>query len=63
MKKGRRVFNFNLPNELREYIRQQADNRHTTISQYIIDLIVKDKEILQKITQNEKNNKFASVDR
>lgn len=41
----RRIFNFNLPDELRNYLKLAAEERHTTISQYIIDLIVKDQNI------------------
>ena len=41
---SRRVFNFNLPDELREHIKVASLGRCTTISQYIIDLIVKDRE-------------------
>jgi hypothetical protein len=40
MKKEKRVFNFNLPNELRSYLKKQSEDNHTTISQYLIDLIV-----------------------
>ena len=44
MKKAKRVFNFNLPDDLREYLKDMADKKSTTISQYIIDLIVENKE-------------------
>ena len=44
MKKEKRIFNFNLPDELRNYLKKQVDVKNTTISQYLIDLIVKDKE-------------------
>jgi hypothetical protein len=43
MKKEKRVFNFNLPNELRSYLKKQSEDNHTTISQYLIDLIVFDR--------------------
>jgi hypothetical protein len=44
MKNTKRVFNFNLPDKLREYLKEQSEKKSTTISQYIINLIVIDKE-------------------
>ncbi len=53
IKKQKRVFNFNLPDDLREYLKYKASLKRTTISQHIIDLIVSDMEIeKQKITKN-----------
>ena len=43
MKEGK-IYNFILPNELREYLNLRSKEKHTKVSQYIIDLIVKDKE-------------------
>lgn len=52
-KTQKRVFNFNLPDDLRDYLKYKAGLKRTTISQHIIDLIVSDMEIeKQKITQN-----------
>lgn len=42
-KKDKRVFNFNLPDDLRDYLKQKSEKQKTTISQCIINLIVKDK--------------------
>ena len=44
MKKDKKVFNFNLPNELKDYLVARTNAKNTTVTQYIIDLIVKDKE-------------------
>jgi hypothetical protein len=44
MKKDKKVFNFNLPNELKDYLVARTNAKNTTITQYITDLIVKDKE-------------------
>jgi hypothetical protein len=48
MKEEKRVFNFNLPDDLREYLRLKAENNKTTISQCIINLILDDKNKLEK---------------
>lgn len=44
MKTTKKIFNFNLPNELKEYLKYKSTLKKTTISQYIIDLIVTDME-------------------
>lgn len=43
MKEQSKMFNFRLPNSLRDYIKNKANERNTNISQYIIDLIAADK--------------------
>lgn len=44
MKTSKKIFNFNLPDELKEYLKYKSTLKKTTISQYIIDLIVTDME-------------------
>ena len=43
MKEQSKMFNFRLPNNLRDYIKNKSSERNTNISQYIIDLITNDK--------------------
>jgi len=38
-----RVFNFNLPNDLRDYLKKRAADKHTTMSNYLIQIINDDK--------------------
>jgi hypothetical protein len=39
----KRVYNFNLPDELRSYLKERANKRYTTMSGYLIGLIEKDR--------------------
>lgn len=49
MKKENKIlFNFRIHKELYEYLLKKSKNEYTTMTQYIIDLLKKDKE------QNEK---------
>ena len=40
----KRIYNFNLPNDLRDYLKKESGDKGTTISDYIINLIESDKE-------------------
>lgn len=42
MRKNSHVFNMNLPDKLKEYVRMRAEQEHTKMTQYIVDMIVKD---------------------
>ncbi len=44
MKTPTRVFNFNLPEDLRNHLRMRAEHKNSTISQCIIDLITEDRD-------------------
>ena len=51
MKKERKIlFNFRIQKELYNYISNKSQKEYTTMTQYLIDLIKKDKE------SNEKEN-------
>jgi len=39
----RRVYNFNLPDDLRVYLKKKSKEQYTTISNYLINLIIDDK--------------------
>jgi hypothetical protein len=45
----KRVYNFNLPDELRDYLKKQSDRKGTTISNYLIGLIDKDREDTEEL--------------
>lgn len=45
----KRVYNFNLPDELRDYLKKQSDSKGTTISNYLIGLIDKDREDTEEL--------------
>ena len=45
----KRVYNFNLPDELRDYLKEKANFKHTTISGYLIKLINQDKKDWEEI--------------
>jgi hypothetical protein len=45
----KRVYNFNLPDELRDYLKKQSDMKGTTISNYLIGLIDKDREDTEEL--------------
>ena len=45
----KRVYNFNLPDELRDYLKKQSDSKGTTISNYLIGLIDKDREEMEEL--------------
>lgn len=45
----KRVYNFNLPDELRDYLKKQSDRKGTTISNYLIGLIDKDREDMEEL--------------
>lgn len=36
-------FHMNMPNDLKEYIKRRSKETYTTISQYVIDMIVKER--------------------
>lgn len=36
------VFGFRLPEDLRQYLRQQAEQQRTTVSHYLIMLVLQD---------------------
>ncbi len=42
-----KLFNFNLPVELKDYLNQASEHSFTNVSQYIINLIAEDKKIKQ----------------
>ncbi|MEK6881490.1 MAG: hypothetical protein AABY22_17845 [Nanoarchaeota archaeon] len=50
-----RLFNFNIPEELYEYLKKYAKEEYTDMSKYLIQLIVKDKK--EKIKIYGKNKK------
>ena len=45
----KRVYNFNLPDKLRDYLKKQSDRKGTTISNYLIGLIDKDREDTEEL--------------
>lgn len=47
----KRVYNFNLPDNLRDYLKKESGDKDTTISDYIINLIENDIEKKQKEIQ------------
>lgn len=69
-----RVYNFNLPDDLREYLKDKSNKNKSTISQEIINLILRDREedsvysepkfIFYKINENIKmgGDSYFSVD-
>ena len=49
MKREKKIlFNFRIQKELYEYLVNVSDEKYTTMTQYIIDLIKKDKELNEK---------------
>ena len=54
----KRVYNFNLPDDLRDYLKKESGNKDTTISNYIINLIEKDKK--EKINEVESSIKESN---
>lgn len=44
----KRVYNFNLPDELRDYLKERSKKKHTTMSGYLINLIEQDKKDLEE---------------
>lgn len=54
--KEKKLFNLNMPMEIYEYLSLVSKNNFTTMSQYIINLILEDREKkLEKITKNNNN--------
>ena len=49
MKREKKIlFNFRIQNELYDYLIDISNKKYTTMTQYIIDLIKKDKELNEK---------------
>jgi len=48
MKNEKKLFNFRIHIELYDYLKDISINNYTTMTQYIIDLIKKDKKINEK---------------
>ena len=44
-----RLFNFNIPEELYDYLKEISEKNYSTMTKYLIDLIVKDKKLLNEI--------------
>jgi predicted transcriptional regulator len=47
------VFGFRLPDDLRQYLQAQADAQRTTISHYLVTLILRDMEREREGNQND----------
>jgi predicted DNA-binding protein len=45
----KRVYNFNLPDELRDYLKKESNRKGTTISSYLIGLIDKDRKDMEEL--------------
>lgn len=45
----KRVYNFNLPDELRNYLKRESNRKGITISSYLIGLIDKDKKDMEEL--------------
>jgi predicted DNA-binding protein len=45
----KRVYNFNLPDELRDYLKKESNRKGTTISNYLRGLIDKDREEMEEL--------------
>lgn len=43
-KNKKRIYNFNLPDDLRDYLKKRSEETYTDMSKYIIQLIAKDKK-------------------
>ncbi len=49
MKREKKIlFNFRIQNELYDYLIEISNKKYTTMTQYLIDLIKKDKELNEK---------------
>ena len=55
MKSQKRLFNFCLPDDLKDYIKTRAEIKKTTLSHYMVNLIVEDKEKQEEIEQKKKS--------
>jgi len=51
----KRLFNIKMPEILREYIAEQAKAQYTTMTQIIINLIIKDKDERDRSHENIKS--------
>lgn len=50
-----KIYNFNLPNNLREYLKTKSKKKNQSISDYLINLIYQDKNTPNIIIQDENN--------
>jgi predicted HicB family RNase H-like nuclease len=57
MKKSKtKIFNIRLPIELHKYLQQYANNNYTSMSKYLIGLILQDRKKLETKNDNLQNN-------
>ena len=61
IKSKTRVYNFNLPDDLREYLKEKSDENKSTISQEIVNLILDDKNTVRGSIRRDSSSKLEIV--